>query len=173
MNREEKPVYMEGDKIFSLYVVAFEREGGKMATIPKKPDEEVWYHRIVRNFVLPRDNDLAAQPATGAVVRRPKPEPIDTADIPPSNPDDPIDLESSPEHLLRKKAGKRKQADVEAEGQPEKKIRRKKITRGATLMPLLQTLFMKNQTLLFIQNHHLWLMRIFRSLLLVFLLLNS
>ncbi|MFS8007743.1 hypothetical protein Hanom_Chr14g01264641 [Helianthus anomalus] len=31
-----------------------------------------------------------------AVVRKPKPEPRDTADIPPSNPDDPIDLESSP-----------------------------------------------------------------------------
>ncbi|MFS8034779.1 hypothetical protein Hanom_Chr17g01585211 [Helianthus anomalus] len=43
-----------------------------------------------------------------AVVRKPKPEPRDTADIPPSNPDDPIDLESSHEHLLRKKAGKRK-----------------------------------------------------------------
>ncbi|KAJ0752745.1 hypothetical protein HanPI659440_Chr09g0327821 [Helianthus annuus] len=39
MNREDKPVYMEGDKVVSLYVVAFEREGGKMATIPKKPDE--------------------------------------------------------------------------------------------------------------------------------------
>ncbi|MFS7980372.1 hypothetical protein Hanom_Chr10g00938681 [Helianthus anomalus] len=38
------------------------------------------------------------------VVRRPKPEPRDTVDIPPLNPDDPIDLESSPERLLRKKA---------------------------------------------------------------------
>ncbi|MFS7959988.1 hypothetical protein Hanom_Chr08g00697611 [Helianthus anomalus] len=135
MNREEKPVYMEGDKgkiwVVSLYVVVFEREGGKMATVPKKPDEELWYHRIVRNFALPRDDELAAQPA--AVVRRPKPEPRYTANIPPSNPDDPIDLESSPEHLLRKKAGKRKQADAEAEGQPEKKVRRKKITRRGNL----------------------------------------
>ncbi|KAJ0463226.1 hypothetical protein HanPI659440_Chr14g0540841 [Helianthus annuus] len=57
-----------------------------------------------------------------AVIRRPKPEPKDTADIPPSNPDDPIDLESSPERLVRKKAGKRKQPDVEAGGQPAKKI---------------------------------------------------
>ncbi|KAJ0456219.1 hypothetical protein HanIR_Chr15g0759921 [Helianthus annuus] len=203
MNREEKPMYMEGDKIVSLYVVAFEREGGKMATIPKKPDEEFWYHRIVRNFVLPWDDDLTAQPAAGAVgeqsnlgigpekkrraptataapkksdaekaqssktknlggekkgmrhssdswydyvvvsdsleglapavMRKPKPEPRYTADIPPSNPDDPIDLESSPEHLLRKKAGKRKQADVDAEGQPKKKVRRKKITRRGNL----------------------------------------
>ncbi|KAJ0592349.1 hypothetical protein HanRHA438_Chr03g0111961 [Helianthus annuus] len=67
------------------------------------------------------------------VIRRPKPEPKDFADIPPSNPDDPIDLESSPEHLLRKKAWKRKQADVEAEGQPKKKVRRKKITRRGNL----------------------------------------
>ncbi|KAM0018873.1 hypothetical protein Hdeb2414_s0026g00679071 [Helianthus debilis subsp. tardiflorus] len=228
MNREDKPMYMEGDKgtiwgfpcllpfsllffnlplfllcaVVSLYVVAFEREGGKIDTIPKQPDEELWYHRIVKNFVLPRDDDLAAQPVVGAgelsnlsigpekkkcapvataalkksgvekaqtsktknlggekkgkrrssdswcdyvvvsdslgglapaVVRRPKPEPRDTADIPPSNPDDPIDLESSPEHLLRKKAGKRKQVDVEAEGQPEKKVRRKKITRRGNL----------------------------------------
>ncbi|MFS7930658.1 hypothetical protein Hanom_Chr04g00346841 [Helianthus anomalus] len=163
MNREDKPVYMEGDK-----------ESGKMATIPKKSDEELWYHRIVRNFVLPRDDGLVAQPAVGAektqpskaknvggekkgtrhssdsrcdyvvvsdsleglapaVLKRPKPEPRDTADIPPSNPDDPINLESSPERLLRKKAGKRKQADAEAEGQPEKKVRRKKITRRGNL----------------------------------------
>ncbi|KAM0039934.1 hypothetical protein Hdeb2414_s0012g00387801 [Helianthus debilis subsp. tardiflorus] len=62
MDREEKPVYMENGKIVSLYVVAFEREGGKMATIAKKPDEELWYHRIVKNFVLPRDADLSFQP---------------------------------------------------------------------------------------------------------------
>ncbi|MFS8024601.1 hypothetical protein Hanom_Chr16g01465091 [Helianthus anomalus] len=54
MNQEEKPMYMEEDK------------SGKMTTLPKKPDEELWYHRIVKNFVLPRDNDLSAQPAAGA-----------------------------------------------------------------------------------------------------------
>ncbi|KAJ0819899.1 hypothetical protein HanPSC8_Chr16g0701391 [Helianthus annuus] len=37
-----------------------------MATVPKKADEELWYLRIVKNFVLPWDEDLAAQPATGA-----------------------------------------------------------------------------------------------------------
>ncbi|MFS8008043.1 hypothetical protein Hanom_Chr14g01268041 [Helianthus anomalus] len=189
MNREEKPVYMEDGKVVSLYVVAFEREGGKMASIPKKPDEELWYHRIVRNFVLLRDGELIAQPGAGAkktcaccyycakksevektqsskaknvggkkkgtrhssdswcdyvvvsdsleglapaVVRRPKPEPKDTADIPPSNPDDSIDLESSPEHLLRKRAGKRKQAGVDVDGQPAKKVQ-KKITRRGNL----------------------------------------
>ncbi|KAJ0776549.1 hypothetical protein HanLR1_Chr02g0046911 [Helianthus annuus] len=167
-----------------------------MTTIAKKPDEELWYHRIVRNFVLPQDDDLSAQPTAGAgigpekkrraptttvaakksdaekvqpstarnvggekkgmrrssdswcdyvvvsdsleglapvVIRRPKSEPKDTADIPPSDPDDPIDLESSPERLLRKKAGKRKQTNAEAEGQPAKKIQRKKITRRGNL----------------------------------------
>ena len=49
-----------------MYVVAFKREGGKMGTIKKKPDEELWYHRIVKNFVLPRDADLSAQPTAGA-----------------------------------------------------------------------------------------------------------
>ncbi|KAM0011859.1 hypothetical protein Hdeb2414_s0059g00760861 [Helianthus debilis subsp. tardiflorus] len=161
MNREEKPVYMEDGKIVSLYVVAFERDGGKMTTLPKKPDEELWYHRIVKNFALrgimiclrdlllvlkrcaptttvalKKSDAEKAQPSkvknvggekkgmrhssdswcdyvvvsdsleglAPAVIRKPKPEPKDTADIPPSNPDDPIDLESSPERLVRKKA---------------------------------------------------------------------
>ncbi|KAM0024744.1 hypothetical protein Hdeb2414_s0022g00619251 [Helianthus debilis subsp. tardiflorus] len=47
MDREDRLVYTEDGKVVSLYVVAFEREGGKMATIAKKPDEELWYHRIV------------------------------------------------------------------------------------------------------------------------------
>ncbi|MFS7984965.1 hypothetical protein Hanom_Chr11g00992841 [Helianthus anomalus] len=71
--------------------------------------------------------------APAVVVRKPKHEPKDTADVPPSNPDDPIDLESSPEHLVRKKTGKRKQADAEAEGQPAKKVQRKKIIRKGNL----------------------------------------
>ncbi|KAJ0827036.1 hypothetical protein HanRHA438_Chr17g0821101 [Helianthus annuus] len=170
MDREDKPVYTEDGKVVSLYVVAYKREGGKMGTIQKKPDEELWYHRIVRNFVLPQEVDLSAQPAAcvgelsnlgigpekkkrattdnvapkksdaenthsskvknvggekkgmrrstdswcdyvvvsdsleglapAVTVRRPKPELRDTADIPPSNPYDPIDLESSPEHLV-------------------------------------------------------------------------
>ncbi|KAJ0595959.1 hypothetical protein HanHA89_Chr04g0137251 [Helianthus annuus] len=65
MNREDKPVYMEGDKVVSFYVDAFEREGGKMSTVAKRPDEELWYHHIVGNFVLPPDDDLAAQPTAG------------------------------------------------------------------------------------------------------------
>ncbi|KAJ0901271.1 hypothetical protein HanPSC8_Chr08g0323461 [Helianthus annuus] len=66
MNREDKPVYMEGDSIVSLYVVGFEREGVKMATVPKRANEEPWYLQIVKSFVLPRDEDLSAQPPTDA-----------------------------------------------------------------------------------------------------------
>ncbi|KAM0000855.1 hypothetical protein Hdeb2414_s0404g00886791 [Helianthus debilis subsp. tardiflorus] len=122
MEREDKPVYMEGDN-----------KGGKMATIPKKADEELWYLRIVRNLALPRDEDLSAQPPTGVVFKKPKAEPRDTADIPASNPDDPIDLESSPEPLVKTKAGKRKQVEVEAEAQPAKKAQRRKISRRGNL----------------------------------------
>ncbi|MFS7905762.1 hypothetical protein Hanom_Chr01g00051481 [Helianthus anomalus] len=185
MNREDKPVYMEGDKIVSLYVVAFERKGGKMATVAKKPDEELYHflrfivgelsnlgigpekkRRAPTTTAAPKKNDAGkAQHSKGKnvggekkgtrrsfdsccdyvvvsdsledlapiVIKRPKLEQKDVADIPPSNPDDPIDVESSPEHLLRKKTGKRKQDDTEAEGQPEKKVRRKKITRRGNL----------------------------------------
>ncbi|KAJ0617968.1 hypothetical protein HanHA300_Chr00c0028g0685951 [Helianthus annuus] len=83
------------------------------------------------DYVVVSDSLEGLAPAV--IVRRPKPEPKDTADIPPPNPDDPIDLESSPEHLVRTKAGKRKQAGVEAEGQPAKKIQRRKITRKGNL----------------------------------------
>ncbi|KAL9997616.1 hypothetical protein Hdeb2414_s0612g00923981 [Helianthus debilis subsp. tardiflorus] len=204
MDRDDKPVYTEDghSKFVSLYVVAFKREGGRMGTIKKKPEEELWYHRIVRNFVLPRDADLSVQPAAGAgellnlgvgpekkkratistsalkrsetvriqplkarnvgekkgtrrssvsrcdyvvvsdslegltpvvIMREPKPEPRDSADIPPSNPDDPINLESSPEHLVQRGASKRKQTDTDAEGQPPKKVQKKKITRRGNL----------------------------------------
>ncbi|KAM0007456.1 hypothetical protein Hdeb2414_s0141g00811341 [Helianthus debilis subsp. tardiflorus] len=233
MNQEDKPVYMEDGKVVSVYVVAFEREGGKMATVPKRADEELWYLHIVKNFILPRDEDLAAQPPPGAgeltnlgigpekkrrapttnvplkradtakaqsskgkifegeekgtpqssdswcdyvvvsdsledlapaIVRRPKPEHRDTADIPPSNPDDPIDLKSSLEHLLRKKVGKRKQTDAEAEVSLLRRFRRRKSPEEAILMPLLQNWFLKSQILLFTRSHRPWLMRIFRPL---------
>ncbi|KAM0008497.1 hypothetical protein Hdeb2414_s0113g00799051 [Helianthus debilis subsp. tardiflorus] len=202
MDRDDKPVYTEEGHVVSLYVVAYKREKGRMGTIKKKPDEELWHHRIVRNFALPRDAHLSAQPAAGigelsnlgigpekkkrattsnvapkksdaektqsskarnvgekkgirhssdnwcdyvvvsdtleglapaVTIRRPKPEPRDSADIPPSNPEDPIDLESSPEHLVQRGASKRKQSDAEAEGQPLKKVPRKKIARKGNL----------------------------------------
>ncbi|KAJ0433677.1 hypothetical protein HanIR_Chr17g0872921 [Helianthus annuus] len=83
------------------------------------------------DYVLVSDSLEGLMPAV--TVKRPKPEPRDAADIPPSNPDEPIDLESSLEHLVLKKAGKRKQTDVGAEGQPPKKIQKKKITRKGNL----------------------------------------
>ncbi|MFS7906268.1 hypothetical protein Hanom_Chr01g00057311 [Helianthus anomalus] len=200
MEREDKPIYMEGDKIVSLYVVAYKRETGKMVAVPKRADKELWYLQIVKNFALPRDEDLAAQPPTGVVgeftnlgigpkkkkrvptvniapkkidtlkaqsknvkgakkgtrhssvswcdyvvvsdmlegiapvvVKKPKAEPRDTADIPASNPDDPIDLESSPESLVKMKTGKRKQVEVEAEAQPAKKVPKRKIRKRGNL----------------------------------------
>ncbi|KAM0058070.1 hypothetical protein Hdeb2414_s0005g00165931 [Helianthus debilis subsp. tardiflorus] len=174
MDRQDKPVYMEDDKIVALYVVAYKRGRGKMSTIKKGANEEPWYYQIVRNFALPRDVDLGAQPATGAgelkklgigldsrkkkrapivtaapkkletlkadvlreekkkAVRKPKAEPRDTADIPASNPDDPIDLESSPEPLRRTKAVKRKPKS-EVVAQPAKKVIRKKISKKGNL----------------------------------------
>ncbi|KAJ0495932.1 hypothetical protein HanIR_Chr12g0614451 [Helianthus annuus] len=168
MDRDDKPVYTEGGHVVSLYVVAYKREGGRMGTTKKNPDEELWYDRIAKNFSFPRDADLSDPPAAGAGElsnlgvgperkRRAtasnvapkkgdvgktqsfkarnveKKEPKDSADIPPSNPDDPIDLESSPEHLVQRGASKRKQTDTNAEDQPPKKIQRKKITRRGNL----------------------------------------
>ncbi|MFS7978609.1 hypothetical protein Hanom_Chr10g00917441 [Helianthus anomalus] len=189
MDCEDKPVYMEDEKIFSLYVVAYKRDKGKMTTVPKGVSEKLYYLRKVKNFVLPRDEDLPAQPPTGAgeltnlgvgpekqkkrapvvtiapkktdapkaqfskaknireekkgtrrfseswcdcivvsdtleglalvALRKPKAEPRDTVDIPASNPDDPIDLESSPEPLLRTKAVKRKQVEAQVAGKTD------------------------------------------------------
>ncbi|KAJ0601423.1 hypothetical protein HanIR_Chr03g0128181 [Helianthus annuus] len=191
MDREDKPVYTEDGKVVSLYIVAYKREGGKMGTIRKKHDEELWYHRIVKNFVLPQDADLSAQPAGGGGelsnlgIGPEKKKCATTSNVAPkksdaektqsskvknvggekkgmrrssdswydylllggqnlnreillislhATPDDPIDLESSPEHLVRQKAGKRKQAGAEAEGQPARKVQRKKISRKGILV---------------------------------------
>ncbi|MFS7969583.1 hypothetical protein Hanom_Chr09g00810931 [Helianthus anomalus] len=68
-------------------------------------------------------------------VRKPKPEPRDTADILVANPEDPIDLESSPEPLLRTKAVKRKQLEGEVGVQPAKRITRKKISKKERPVP--------------------------------------
>ncbi|KAM0007809.1 hypothetical protein Hdeb2414_s0131g00806601 [Helianthus debilis subsp. tardiflorus] len=48
------------------------------------------------------------------VVKKPKPEPQDTTDIPASNLNEPIDMDSSPEPLVRTKVEKRKHVEVEA-----------------------------------------------------------
>ncbi|KAM0027518.1 hypothetical protein Hdeb2414_s0019g00541151 [Helianthus debilis subsp. tardiflorus] len=64
-DHDDRPVYVEGDKIVALYVVAYKREKGKMSTVQRGADEETWYHRIMKNFVLPKDADLNAQPSAG------------------------------------------------------------------------------------------------------------
>ncbi|MFS7906271.1 hypothetical protein Hanom_Chr01g00057341 [Helianthus anomalus] len=67
------------------------------------------------------------------VVKKPKAEPRDTADIPASNPNDPIDLESSPEPLVKTKTGKRKQVEVEVEAQCAKKVPKRKFGKRGNL----------------------------------------
>ncbi|KAM0041342.1 hypothetical protein Hdeb2414_s0011g00365231 [Helianthus debilis subsp. tardiflorus] len=66
-------------------------------------------------------------------MKKPKVDPRDTTDIPASNPEDPIDLESSLEPLVKKKAGKRKQVEVETEAQPSKKVQKRKIGKRGNL----------------------------------------
>ncbi|MFS8006630.1 hypothetical protein Hanom_Chr14g01251461 [Helianthus anomalus] len=139
MNREDKPVYMEGDKVVSLYVIAFDRYGGKMATIPKKPDEEFWYHRIARNFVFPHDEDLTAQPSSGVgkltnLGTSPEKKKCVPSTVIAQKKNDAERAQSSKtQNVRRETKGKRKQADTEAEGQPAKKVQRKKITRRGNL----------------------------------------
>ncbi|KAM0068593.1 hypothetical protein Hdeb2414_s0002g00074951 [Helianthus debilis subsp. tardiflorus] len=158
MDREDKPVYMEDDTIVSLYVVAYKREKGRMTTISKGANEALLYYQIIKNFALPKDEDLAAQPSTGAgpekkkkrvpvaavalkkadapkakVIKEEKEEPQDTSDVPPSNPDEPMDLDSSPEPLVRTEAVKRKKAEVEATTQPANKMPRRKIGKKGNL----------------------------------------
>ncbi|KAM0010203.1 hypothetical protein Hdeb2414_s0079g00779251 [Helianthus debilis subsp. tardiflorus] len=141
--RSATVIYFFSFSAVNLYVVAYKRERGKMSTIKKGANEDPWYYQIVRNFALPKDVDLGAQPTTSAglapvAVRKPKAEPRDTADIPASNPDDPIDLESSPEPLRGTKAVKRK-PESEAVAQPTKKIIRKNISKRVTRMLLLRS----------------------------------
>ncbi|KAF5796753.1 hypothetical protein HanRHA438_Chr08g0367571 [Helianthus annuus] len=198
-DRHDKPVYVEDDKIVLLYVVAYKREHGKPTTMQKGVNEDPWYHQIVRNFALPRDEDLSAKPLTGAgeltnlgigpeskkkkrapavttaqkkldvtkakvpreekkgtrhfseswcdnivvsdtlegftpvALWKPKAEPRDTADLPVPNPDDPIEMDSSPEPLLRTKAVKKK-SESEAVAHPDKKIIRKRISKKGNLV---------------------------------------
>ncbi|KAJ0479086.1 hypothetical protein HanRHA438_Chr13g0577271 [Helianthus annuus] len=97
--------------------------------------------RATTSNVAPKKSDAEKTQSSKAknvwekkvTIRRPKPDPKDSANIPPSNPEDTIDLESSPEHLVQRGASKRKQTDTDAEGQPPKKVQRKKITRKGNL----------------------------------------
>ncbi|MFS7911775.1 hypothetical protein Hanom_Chr02g00122071 [Helianthus anomalus] len=64
VERHDKRVCVEDDKIVALYVLAYKREHGKMTTIRKGVNEEPWCHQIVRNFALPKDANLSVQPST-------------------------------------------------------------------------------------------------------------
>ncbi|KAJ0727096.1 hypothetical protein HanPI659440_Chr12g0477971 [Helianthus annuus] len=81
------------------------------------------------------------------VVKQPKAEPRETADIPPSNPEEPIDLESSLEPLVRTKVVKRKKPEGEAAAQPATKILRKKLARRAILTPWLRNFPLVKKTM--------------------------
>ncbi|KAM0025632.1 hypothetical protein Hdeb2414_s0021g00576851 [Helianthus debilis subsp. tardiflorus] len=80
MNREDKPVYMEDGKgknwgfsnpisypLFSLLCMLLRLKVNveRCLLFPEKSDEELWYHRIAKNFVFPRDEDLSVQPSSG------------------------------------------------------------------------------------------------------------
>ncbi|KAF5797015.1 hypothetical protein HanXRQr2_Chr08g0358641 [Helianthus annuus] len=128
-------------------LLVLKRRAATSTSAPKKNDAEKAQSSKVKNvgekkgmchssdswcdYVVVSDSMEGLAPVI--IIRKPKSEPKDTADIPPSNPDDPIDLESSRERLVRTKAGKRKHTGVEAEGQLAKKIQRKKITRKGNL----------------------------------------
>ncbi|KAJ0480603.1 hypothetical protein HanIR_Chr13g0633601 [Helianthus annuus] len=69
MHREDRPVYTEDGK----------GKAERWLPLLKKPDEELWYHRIVQNFVPPRDADLSFQPTAGAGLEKRKRAPTATA----------------------------------------------------------------------------------------------
>ncbi|KAJ0500705.1 hypothetical protein HanRHA438_Chr11g0491891 [Helianthus annuus] len=118
-DHHDKPVYVEDDKS-SIGPEKKKRHAPAATAAPKKVDAP--------KVKVPKEENKA--------ISKPKPEPRDTADIPVQNPDDPIDLYSSPEPLLRTKAVKRKQSEGGAMAQPVKKIGRKKIGKKAILMLL-------------------------------------
>ncbi|MFS7899663.1 hypothetical protein Hanom_Chr10g00939311 [Helianthus anomalus] len=134
MNSEEKLVYMEDGK------TKIWREGGKMATIPKKADEELWYLRIVKNFVLPRDEDLTTQPETGAGelsnlgIGPEKKKRAPAATVAPKKERSGENSTFQSQKCGRgEESGKEKKTDAEAEGQAVKKVQKKKITRRGNL----------------------------------------
>ncbi|KAJ0770339.1 hypothetical protein HanPI659440_Chr07g0256241 [Helianthus annuus] len=86
---------------------------------------------VPKNADMPKADVPKAEKKKG--LRKPKAEPQDTANIPASNPDDPIDLDSSPELLKRVEADKRKRLEGGAAAQPVTKMARKKIGKKGNL----------------------------------------
>ncbi|KAJ0576073.1 hypothetical protein HanIR_Chr05g0220001 [Helianthus annuus] len=141
MDHQNKLMYMEDDK--SIGPESRKKKRAPIATAaPKKletlkadvlREEKKKGTRLVSDpwcdYVVVSDTLQGLAPVA---VRKPKAEPRDTADIPAPNPDDPIDLESSPEPLRRTKALKRK-PESEAVAQPAKKLTWKKIIKKGNL----------------------------------------
>ncbi|KAM0063354.1 hypothetical protein Hdeb2414_s0003g00089961 [Helianthus debilis subsp. tardiflorus] len=115
MDREDKPVYMEDGKgKLSLYTLLHLRERVERWPLFRKGlmrSFSIYKLLIILFFrkmkIWPRNPQMALGLAP-VVVKKPKAEPRDAADVPVSTPNDPIDLESSPERLLKTRAGKRK-----------------------------------------------------------------
>ncbi|MFS8018283.1 hypothetical protein Hanom_Chr15g01390251 [Helianthus anomalus] len=120
----DKPVYVEDDKTDAPKADILKEEKKKGT----HPVFDSWC-----DYVVVSDSLEGLAPV---FVKYPKAEPQDTVDIPPSNPEEPIDLESSPEPLVWTKAIKRKKPECEAATQPAKKILRKMISKRGNLNAL-------------------------------------
>ncbi|MFS7986858.1 hypothetical protein Hanom_Chr11g01015201 [Helianthus anomalus] len=146
--RHDKPVYVEDDKS-ELTNLGLGPESKKKKRVPAttvapnkfdtlkadvlKDEKKKGTHLVSDpwcDYIVVSDTLEGLAPVA---VWKPKPEPRDTTDIPVANLEDPIDVESSPEPLLRIKAVKRKQPESEATAQPTKKITRKRISKKGNL----------------------------------------
>ncbi|MFS8019858.1 hypothetical protein Hanom_Chr15g01408611 [Helianthus anomalus] len=151
MDREDKLVYMEDDKSeLTNLGIGPEKKKKRVPVVtiaPKKTDAPKAQSSKAKNvreekkgtrrfsyswcdYIVVTDTSEGLAPV---VLRKSKAEPWDTEDIPASNPDDPIDLESSPEPLLRTKVVKRNHIEVEAAAQPAKKVPKRKIGKRGNL----------------------------------------
>ncbi|KAF5797853.1 hypothetical protein HanRHA438_Chr07g0296331 [Helianthus annuus] len=161
-DRLDKPVYMEGVVLYAVayklwgilhfprtkicrrnLLLVLKRRAAPATTVPKKadmPKADVPKAEKKKGMCLVSDswcNYIAVSDSLEGLaligLRKPKAEPQVSADIPASNPDDPIDLDSSPEPLKRLKADKRKRPEGGAAAQPVTKMARKKIGKKGNL----------------------------------------
>ncbi|MFS7997451.1 hypothetical protein Hanom_Chr12g01141961 [Helianthus anomalus] len=133
MEREDKPVYMEGDTTVNIALKKTDTAKSQSSKVKNVKGEKKGTRHSSDSwcdYVVVSDSLEGLVPVVG---RKPKAEPRDIADIPALNPEYPIDLELSPEPLLKTKAGKRKHVEIEAEAQPAKKVQRRKINKRGNL----------------------------------------
>ncbi|KAJ0807733.1 hypothetical protein HanOQP8_Chr00c003g0684191 [Helianthus annuus] len=141
------------------------------------PVIEIWYQDIkkIPSIELPKRALVAAKMSLfwkadrhdkpvyvedKTTVKQPKVEPRDIVDIPESNPDDPIDVESSPETLVRTRAVKRKKPEGGAATQPVKKITRRNISEKGNLEAFATKLSQENLVHPLKRKHYQLLMMI-------------